>query len=142
MRFQSDSEEDYSLQLTSLIDVVFLLLIFFMVSTSFVDFTRRLDIELPEAESSAEVVEKKSFLIEVGVEKRITLNGKTVLLDNLEGQVESGRRKRKVQALTHNQGGQAPRLRLCDQGDGPHLRGGRSRHLAGDEITTQGLGAL
>ena len=90
MRFQGDSEEDYSLQLTSLIDVVFLLLIFFMVSTSFVDFTRRLDIELPEAKSSAEVVEKKSFLIEVGVEKRITLNGKTVLLDDLESRLKAG----------------------------------------------------
>ena len=90
MRFQGDSEEDYSLQLTSLIDVVFLLLIFFMVSTSFVDFTRRLDIELPEAKSSAEVVEKKSFLIEVGVEKRITLNGKTVLLDDLESELKAG----------------------------------------------------
>ena len=90
MRFQGDSEEDYSLQLTSLIDVVFLLLIFFMVSTSFVDFTRRLDIELPEAKSSAEVVEKKSFLIEVGVEKRISLNGKTVLLDDLESELKAG----------------------------------------------------
>ena len=90
MRFQGDSEEDYSLQLTSLIDVVFLLLIFFMVSTSFVDFTRRLDIELPEAKSSAEVVEKKSFLIEVGVKKRISLNGKTVLLDDLENELKAG----------------------------------------------------
>ena len=90
MRFQGDSEEDYSLQLTSLIDVVFLLLIFFMVSTSFVDFTRRLDIELPEAKSSAEVVEKKSFLIEVGVEKRISLNGKPVLLDDLESKLKAG----------------------------------------------------
>ncbi len=90
MRFQGDSEEDYSLQLTSLIDVVFLLLIFFMVSTSFVDFTRRLDIELPEAKSSAEVVEKKSFLIEVGVKKRISLNGKTVLLDDLESKLKAG----------------------------------------------------
>ena len=90
MRFQGDSEENYSLQLTSLIDVVFLLLIFFMVSTSFVDFTRRLDIELPEAKSSAEVVEKKSFLIEVGVEKRISLNGKTVLLDDLESELKAG----------------------------------------------------
>ncbi len=90
MRFQGDSEEDYSLQLTSLIDVVFLLLIFFMVSTSFVDFTRRLDIELPEAKSSAEVVEKKSFLIEVGVKKRISLNGKTVLLDDLESELKAG----------------------------------------------------
>ncbi len=90
MRFRSDAEEDYSLQLTSLIDVVFLLLIFFMVSTSFVDFTRRLDIELPEAKSSAEVVEKKSFLIEVGMEKRISLNGKTVLLDDLERKLKAG----------------------------------------------------
>ena len=90
MRFQGDSEEDYSLQLTSLIDVVFLLLIFFMVSTSFVDFTRRIDIELPEAKSSAEVVEKKSFLIEVGVEKRISLNGKTVLIDDLESKLKAG----------------------------------------------------
>ena len=90
MRFQGDSEEDYSLQLTSLIDVVFLLLIFFMVSTSFVDFTRRLDIELPEAKSSAEVVEKKSFLIEVGVKKRISLNGKAVLLDDLESELKAG----------------------------------------------------
>ena len=90
MRFQSDSEEDYSLQLTSLIDVVFLLLIFFMVSTSFVDFTRRLDIELPEAKSSAEVVEKKSFLIEVGVKKRISLNGKTVPLNDLESELKAG----------------------------------------------------
>jgi biopolymer transport protein ExbD len=90
VRFQGDSEEDYSLQLTSLIDVVFLLLIFFMVSTSFVDFTRRLDIELPEAKSSAEVVEKKSFLIEVGVKKRISLNGKTVLLDDLESELKAG----------------------------------------------------
>lgn len=90
MRFQAESEEDYSLQLTSLIDVVFLLLIFFMVSTSFVDFTRRLDIELPEAKSSAEIVEKKSFLIEVGVGKRISLNGKTVLLDDLENRLKAG----------------------------------------------------
>ncbi len=90
MRFQGDSEEDYSLQLTSLIDVVFLLLIFFMVSTSFVDFTRRLDIELPEAKSSAEIVEKKSFLIEVGAEKRISLNGKTVPLDDLESELKAG----------------------------------------------------
>lgn len=90
MRFRRGGEEDYSLQLTSLIDVVFLLLIFFMVSTSFVDFTRRLDIQLPESESGAEVVEKKSFLVEVGVEKRISLNGEPVSLEALEGRLKAG----------------------------------------------------
>jgi biopolymer transport protein ExbD len=41
-------EEDVSINLTPLIDVVFLLLIFFMVSTTF-DTTSQLEIRLPEA---------------------------------------------------------------------------------------------
>tara|TARA_B100000686_G_C16806394_1_gene991099 strand:- start:1488 stop:1892 length:405 start_codon:yes stop_codon:yes gene_type:complete len=85
MRFSHlKEEEDYSLQLTSLIDVVFLLLIFFMVSTTFVDFTRRLDIQLPEAKKSNEVFEKKTILIEIGLAKKIHLNGKLVKLESLE----------------------------------------------------------
>ena len=47
MHFRREQEENYSLELTPLIDVVFLLLIFFMVSTAFVDFPRRMDISLP-----------------------------------------------------------------------------------------------
>ena len=85
MRFSHlKEEEDYSLQLTSLIDVVFLLLIFFMVSTTFVDFTRRLDIQLPEAKKSNEVFEKKTILIEIGLAKKIHLKGKLVKLKSLE----------------------------------------------------------
>ena len=85
MRFSHlKEEEDYSLQLTSLIDVVFLLLIFFMVSTTFVDFTRRLDIQMPEAKKSNEVFEKKTILIEIGLAKKIHLNGKLVKLKSLE----------------------------------------------------------
>ena len=49
MNFQSHSiEEDTNINLTPLIDVVFLLLIFFMVSTTF-DTTSQLKINLPEA---------------------------------------------------------------------------------------------
>lgn len=44
-------EEDVHINLTSLIDVVFLLLIFFMVSTTF-DTTSQLKIRLPEASES------------------------------------------------------------------------------------------
>ena len=85
MRFSHlKEEEDYSLQLTSLIDVVFLLLIFFMVSTTFEDFTRRLYIQLPEAKKSNEVFEKKTILIEIGLAKKIHLNGKLVKLKSLE----------------------------------------------------------
>lgn len=84
MRFRQEGEEDFSLQLTPLVDVVFLLLIFFMVSTAFIDFTRRLDIQLPEAKA-AQVMEKvKSFVIEMAVDKKIHLNGEEVTMDSLD----------------------------------------------------------
>jgi biopolymer transport protein ExbD len=48
LRFQPRRSEDPDLNMTSLIDVVLLLLIFFMMSTKFVD-EGRLQIRLPEA---------------------------------------------------------------------------------------------
>ena len=66
MNFQSASqEEDVNINLTPLIDVVFLLLIFFMVSTTF-DTTSQLKIRLPEASQSqsAEVARKINLLID------------------------------------------------------------------------------
>jgi biopolymer transport protein ExbD len=61
------SEEDVSINLTPLIDVVFLLLIFFMVSTTF-DTTSQLKIRLPEASRSqdAQPARKINLLIDAG----------------------------------------------------------------------------
>ena len=55
MRFRRQKRQQDGINLTPLIDVVFLLLIFFMVSTTFTRETR-LEVELPEAEG--EVQEK------------------------------------------------------------------------------------
>ncbi|MED5579675.1 MAG: biopolymer transporter ExbD [Nitrospinota bacterium] len=94
-------EEDYSLQLTSLIDVVFLLLIFFMVSTTFVDFTRRLDIQLPESKKSNEVFKKKAILIEIGLEKKIHMNGKLIKVESVESEIRaSAKEKLKLTTVT------------------------------------------
>ena len=64
MNFQSRMEqEEVSINLTPLIDVVFLLLIFFMVSTTF-DTTSQLKIKLPEAsESESESVARSINLL-------------------------------------------------------------------------------
>lgn len=51
MRLQNAQDEEPEINLTSLIDVVFLLLIFFMVSATF-DRQALLRVELPEAETS------------------------------------------------------------------------------------------
>ena len=87
MRFIKNNEEDFSLQLTPLIDVVFLLLIFFMVSTVFVDFSRQLDIELPETSAGKSPAETKTVTIEVNSEGSIFLDGESVAIENLSGRV-------------------------------------------------------
>jgi biopolymer transport protein ExbD len=66
MNFKSRNvEEDVNINLTPLIDVVFLLLIFFMVSTTF-DTTSQLKIKLPEASEtqSPESALKISLMID------------------------------------------------------------------------------
>ncbi|MFA9461548.1 ExbD/TolR family protein [Thiohalorhabdus sp. Cl-TMA] len=52
MRFRAREAESPSIELTPLIDVVFLLLIFLMISTTFVSRTG-LQIQVPEADSAA-----------------------------------------------------------------------------------------
>ena len=47
MRFRREDEENFAMEMTPLIDVVFLLIIFFMVSTVFVEFNRHMEINLP-----------------------------------------------------------------------------------------------
>ncbi len=85
MRFLPEEQEEFSLDFTPLIDVVFLLLIFFMVSTQFISFTRRLDIKIPEAKAgSVKENKSKEYLIEMPASGEIFLDGKPVSLEGLE----------------------------------------------------------
>ena len=67
MKFYRADTEEPEINLTALIDVVFLLLIFFMVSTTF-DQTRRFDIALPLSDSGAtvDIMPSSSVVLMVG----------------------------------------------------------------------------
>ena len=80
MQFRRQRLDDVSINLTPLIDVVFLLLIFFMVSTTFTRETQ-LSIDLPEAEG--QVKEQTEGEIEILIDEAGTyrVNGKG-LVDN------------------------------------------------------------
>lgn len=55
MRLASGEDgEEFALHLTSMTDIVFLMLVFFMLATTFVDPERALGVELPAASSSDE----------------------------------------------------------------------------------------
>ena len=84
MRFREEDEDNFALDLTPLIDVVFLLLIFFMVSTVFVDFRRQMDISLPSSKKSVPDEIPKPIKLEITFDKQIFLNGKKIYLDRLE----------------------------------------------------------
>ena len=87
MQFSKDADEEIGISLTSLIDVIFLLLIFFMVATTLVDPSRKLDVELPEAKSATADNKAKPVIIEMDDNARITLNGQDVELNVLEAQL-------------------------------------------------------
>jgi len=89
MYFRREQEENYSLELTPLIDVVFLLLIFFMVSTAFVDFPRQMEIELPASKMSSELEKLERLEIEMSKQGKLFLNGELITVKELEKQVDS-----------------------------------------------------
>ena len=67
MRLQGKKSEEPDVNMTALIDVVFLLLIFFMVSTTFERETE-ISIELPEA--SGKQVESERQLVEISIDEK------------------------------------------------------------------------
>jgi biopolymer transport protein ExbD len=99
MYFRKEAEENYSLELTPLVDVVFLLLIFFMVSTAFVDFPRQMDIALPTSKSAQSTSEPSKIEIEMNSAKQIYLNGTETTITELEKAIKNIEGKEKAQAL-------------------------------------------
>ena len=84
-------EDDLRIELVSMTDIVFLLLIFFMVSSTFVDFSRSLDIQLPDTKA-AEVAQKtQQYVIEIGQQGALRLDGQAVRLEKLTQQLQASR---------------------------------------------------
>ncbi|TVP91678.1 MAG: biopolymer transporter ExbD [Pseudomonadaceae bacterium] len=82
MNFRRQRAEEVSVNLTPLIDVVFLLLIFFMVSTTFTRETQ-LQLDLPQAESGqpAEQAEVEHIELVIAANGDIVINDRA-LVDN------------------------------------------------------------
>ena len=83
MHFKRE-EDNFAMEMTPLIDVVFLLIIFFMVSTVFIDFSRRMEINLPSSKSSIIDEKPKTLEIEMSKDKKIFLAGKPITVLGLE----------------------------------------------------------
>lgn len=78
MKFKRTVREELAINITPLIDVVFLLLIFFMVTTTFSRETRLL-VNLPEANAEAADSDQEQIEIVVALDGSYTINGKSLV---------------------------------------------------------------
>ncbi|MEM6471836.1 MAG: biopolymer transporter ExbD [Planctomycetota bacterium] len=79
-----------TLSLTPLIDVVFLLLIFFLVTSEFEEEERRLDIVLPTATSAVPMIGKpREIVIDIDSEGVVYLRGQETSIEDLEQQLKA-----------------------------------------------------
>ncbi len=78
MNLRPKPQEPADINLTPLIDVVFLLLIFFMVSTTF-NRDSELSIELPSASAQAQPRQPESIEVAIDAQGRFYVNGRQLL---------------------------------------------------------------
>ena len=83
MKFQRRIQEELQINLTPLIDVVFLLLIFFMVTTTFTRETR-LAVNLPEADGEPTQESPRSIEISVSQSGAYAIDGRPLVNAQLE----------------------------------------------------------
>jgi len=82
VEFNPKKKRRVLINITSLIDVMFLLLIFFMVTSTFLD-QPGMKLELPSAES-AEVARVEKLVLYISSDEAVVFNDQSVALDDLE----------------------------------------------------------
>ena len=87
MEFPRPPRRDVRIDISALIDVVFLLLIFFAVSTTFLESTG-LDLELPSADTSA-APESRDVIVWIGEEGNLRFDGRDLQLADLEDDLKA-----------------------------------------------------
>ncbi|MCK5222531.1 MAG: biopolymer transporter ExbD [Candidatus Aminicenantes bacterium] len=87
MEFKTKKKKGTIINITSLIDVLFLLLIFMMVSSTFIE-DPGIKLDLPETQS-APSVKKSEYILSVKSDGSLFLNEKSLSLDELEENLKS-----------------------------------------------------
>jgi biopolymer transport protein ExbD len=96
LKFKRHNKLEHGLQqldIAPLIDVIFLLLIFFMLSSSFT-FQSGINVKLPKAVTS-DVIKEENWVVTITSENVLYLNGKVVTLKELATQLSKPQFKQK-----------------------------------------------
>jgi len=88
----SQHDDTPALNLTSMIDVLFLLIIFFMVATKFDEMERNIEVAVPQVAQAGETTPPaRAFVVAVLANGSIELDGKAVTLNELTSRLAASR---------------------------------------------------
>ena len=123
MQVRDEDDGELTLNLAPLIDVVFLLLIFFMVATTFVEREKELGVDLPQAETGDRVEEREEIVINLFEDGRIVLDGREVDRDELLETLTAAARQSRDTPVTIRGDERASHGRVIDVMDACRLAG-------------------
>ena len=99
MRLEDDQDKDGGINLMPLVDVVFLLLIFFLAATTFATEEVELDLRLPEAKSGEAGKSDQQLINKVSVDGTLTMSGRPVTMEALRQKLVAAVARNKEQAV-------------------------------------------
>lgn len=87
MKFRTFTGEDQKVEMTSMTDMIFLLLLFFMISSNFVPLDDKLDIKLPDSRATGKSTHRPT-IIEINSSNQVFFNGNLVTYGELERKLD------------------------------------------------------
>ncbi|KIF52937.1 ExbD/TolR family protein [Vibrio owensii] len=85
-RYSNDSSEEAAIDMTPMLDIVFIMLIFFIVTTSFVK-EAGLEVNRPTA-SSAQTVKKGNIMVAIGAAGDVWVDKRRIEVDAVRANIE------------------------------------------------------
>lgn len=95
--FETGSRKS-GINLTALIDILFLLIVFFAVSTQFVN-QKALSVNLPTSKTSGSVATAKNLVVIMRDEEELFINGERFEWEQIKQELASGRYDRSQKAI-------------------------------------------
>jgi biopolymer transport protein ExbD len=94
-----DDDTDGGINLMPMVDVVFLLLIFFLAATTFAREEVELDLRLPEARSGQQGQPERQLIVNMLADGRLTMGGREVTLEALRQKLAAAVARQANQAV-------------------------------------------
>jgi biopolymer transport protein ExbD len=110
----TDTSDEPTLNLTPMIDIVFLLIIFFMVGTQFTEQERQFDVQVPSVSDAPPLTSRPDEIVNVAPDGKVSIRDEQLTIDGLEQRLSQARENYPDQAVVVRGSGPDPYQNVMD----------------------------